>query len=69
MTEIERLRLHIADLQRENRYLRRLTKNLRHGRMLRQATADAHTLIAWRFSGLCMSRRNVLIWACRNDGG
>jgi len=47
----------IAQLRRENVYLRKLlTDNSRNGRILRRARDDAFTLLLWRYSGFYPSR-------------
>ena len=56
--------LTIAQLRKENRYLRKLlTDNGRNGRILRRARDDGFTLLLWRYSGFYPSRD----W-CREQG-
>ncbi|MEZ4707585.1 MAG: hypothetical protein R3A44_10280 [Caldilineaceae bacterium] len=53
----EKLLVDNATLRAENRYLRKLVGNSKHGRLLRRTHTDAQQLIAWRFAGLSISRR------------
>jgi hypothetical protein len=53
----------LLQLQKENRYLRKLTDNRGPGRIIRRAYDDALTLIAWRFSGFSITRK----W-CNENG-
>ena len=54
---VARLRVENASLRRENRYLRRVTRESRHGRMLRRTHVDAKQLLVWRFAGITICRR------------
>lgn len=55
--ELDRLRVQLATVQAENRRLRRMTTNGKMGRILHRAAADARQLVAWRFAGYSVSRR------------
>jgi hypothetical protein len=48
----------LATVQAENRRLRRMTQNGRTGRILHRTAADARQLVAWRFAGYSVTRRN-----------
>ncbi len=49
---LNRAALTVAQLRKENRYLRaRLTDNGRAGRILRRARDDAYALLLWRSTG------------------
>jgi hypothetical protein len=59
--EIERLSVKLADLQAENRYLRKRVKiNDKSGRILRRAHRDALYMLTLHFSGYELSRRQAL---------
>lgn len=59
--QVERLTLKVADLQAENRQLRRkLPKSTGDMRRLRQAHRDAQAMLVHRFSGYAISRANCL---------
>ena len=53
---LERLLVDNAQLRSENRYLRKVTKDSAHGRLLRRTHTDAQQLIVWRFAGFPISR-------------
>ena len=57
-SQLEHATVKLATVQAENRRLRRMTTNGRLGRMLHRTAADARQLIAWRFAGYSVSRRN-----------
>ena len=56
--ELDRLRVQNATLAAENRRLRRMTTNGKLGRILHRTAADARQLVAWRFAGYSVTRRN-----------
>jgi len=59
--ETERLTLRVADLQAENRGLRRrLPESTGDMRRLRQAHRDARAMLLHRFNGYSISRANCL---------
>lgn len=55
--DADRLRVQLATALAENRRLRRMTTNGRVGRILHRTAADARTIVAWRFAGYSVSRR------------
>lgn len=59
---IAQQQIDIATLQAENRRLRRLTTNGKQGRVIHRTAQDARQLVAWRFSGYSISRRNCLAY-------
>ena len=55
--QIDQLTIKIANLQAENRFLRRKVKeNAPAGRILRQAHRDALVMLSWHFAGINPSR-------------
>ena len=56
--ELDRVRVKLATVQAENRRLRKMTQNGKHGRILHRAAADARQIVAWRFAGYSVTRRN-----------
>lgn len=59
--QLERLTLKVADLQAENRALRRrLPESVGDMRRLRQAHRDAQAMLLHRFNGYAISRANCL---------
>ena len=61
--EVVTMQTTIAQLRKENRYLRNmLADNSRSGRLLRRAYDDAKTMLVWRYSGIYPSRR----WCLEN---
>jgi hypothetical protein len=57
---IERLALKVADLQSENRNLRRRLPDVGDMKRLRQAHRDAKAMLLHRFDGYSISRANCL---------
>ena len=55
--ELDRVRVKLATVQAENRRLRKMTSNGKHGRVLHRAAADARQIVAWRFAGYSVTRR------------
>ena len=55
--ELDRVRVKLATVQAENRRLRKMTQNGKHGRILHRAAADARQIVAWRFAGYSVTRR------------
>ena len=55
--ELDRLRVQLATVQAENRRLRKMTTNGKTARILHRAAADARQLVAWRFAGYSVTRR------------
>lgn len=51
--------LRTVTLIAENKHLRRVARDSRNGRILRQTLADAKTLLTWRFAGMAITRRNA----------
>lgn len=59
--EIDQLTIKIANLQAENRHLRRKVKeNAQEGRILRQAHRDALVMLSWHYAGMRPSRQFCL---------
>lgn len=58
--QIERLALKVADLQSENRNLRRRLPDVGDMKRLRQAYRDARAMLLHRFDGYSISRANCL---------
>ncbi len=59
--QIDQLTVRIANLQAENRHLRRKVKeNDQEGRILRQAHRDALIMLSWHFAGMRPSRQFCL---------
>lgn len=58
--QIERLTLKVADLQAENRALRRKLPDVPDMRRLRSAYRDAKAMLTHRFAGYSISRQNCL---------
>lgn len=58
--QIRRLEVQVATVQAENRRLRRLTANGRQGRLLERSAHDARQLVAWRFAGYSIARRQAM---------
>lgn len=58
--QIERLTLKVADLQSENRQLRRRLPEVGDMKRLRQAYRDAKAMLLHRFDGYSISRANCL---------
>ena len=57
--QLQHAAVKVATLQAENKRLRRLTINGKTGRLLARTAADARQLVAWRFAGYSISRRNA----------
>ena len=55
--ELDKLRVKLATVQAENRRLRKMTQNGKNGRILHRAAADARQIVAWRFAGYSVTRR------------
>lgn len=58
--QLERLALKVADLQSENRQLRRRLPDVGDMKRLRQAHRDARAMLLHRFDGYSISRANCL---------
>jgi hypothetical protein len=56
--QLDAAAVKLATVQAENRRLRRMTQNGRLGRILHRTAGDARQLVAWRFAGYSVSRRN-----------
>jgi hypothetical protein len=58
--QLEQAKVQLATTQAENRRLRRMTQNGKHGHLLHRAAADARQLVGWRVAGYSITRRNAL---------